>query len=178
MSLKIQTPATITARPIGWNRLIDMVWGFDHFLPRWSRSTAGLCRGRPRREWGRLPRWSPSSAGPARPWWWRPLSWPRWSLEEGLFIWGEGKLNRLTCPVEDSDGAHVAQGPAQQPVVVLVLPCVPLVTVENHHERIDGVLEPRREEEVRVEFGAVPSHLPSGPRATPSMMPVLSKVMK
>ena len=54
-------------------------------------------------------------------------------------------ISIYTCPVEDSNGAHVTQCPAQQPEVVLIFARVPLVTVENHHEGINGVLEPRKE---------------------------------
>ena len=37
-------------------------------------------------------------------------------------------------PVRDSNRAHEAQSPAQQPVVVLKRPTVALVTIEDHYE--------------------------------------------
>ena len=97
---------------------------------------------------------------------------------------GSGGGVQLLChcdpgPVEDGDGAHVSQGPDQQPVVVLIGPLVALVTSEDHHEGVNSVLKP----EGKISSDGCSglhseSDLPSGPRATPSKMPDLSNVMK
>ena len=81
----------------------------------------------------------------------------------GVHLLGHGDPG----PVEDSNGAHVAQGPAQQPVVVLVLPSVALVTVENHHEGVNCVLEPRRGEERRGGGREGDLTFPPGPERRP-----------
>ena len=45
-------------------------------------------------------------------------------------------LYQFTCVVEDRDGEHVANGPAQQPA---------LATIKDHLESIDGIFKPRQQ---------------------------------